>query len=317
MKIIWPSPQHRTLAMVMTAVLILWAGCYVLVVRPRSTEASSERAGMEQLRMRLSKTGWPLRAEELRAALEDLEKRLGGRDGNGGIKGTSAVLIRRSTEMFDPKIRELFGTRTNFIRSVSRLDYQEEFNRLQQKLSSEGVALSPEILKLGEDTSSPYTYQLVLQVWTVGFLTDMLRRHDLTYVTDSTRTTNIAGKTVPAALIEARPMRAYLADGQAKKPYLLEFPVKVTVIGSVDNLLRLLRDCISDDIFLPIRGLQVFTDNPSAEAYRQDGRIGVDRVRAEIECSAFFSLDEPAGKDGGRGGEPSRRATDGALPQGA
>ncbi len=308
-------PKHQSLAAIMGIVMIGWAACYVFLVRPRNSEVSGQRAHLREMRVRLAKSGWPLQADQLDEALAALERRLDGGPGGVGVRGAAAAVIERSTRGFSAKIRESFGTKPNFMQGVSRLDYQEEFNRLHQKLSSQGIALAPDILKLAEDTSSPYTYQLVLHVWTLGLLTDLVRRHELTVATDPGQTVRVGGKNVEGALIEVLPVRAYRARAEDTRPYLLEFPVKITLMGTPASAAAFIRECVSEDCFLPVTRMQMYTDDPAENVYARDGKIVVDRVRMEIECSAFFSLEPPS--DGAPGKRRPAASPGAALPQGA
>ena len=67
-----------------------------------------------------------------------------------------------------------------------------QFNRLQQKLAARNIRLAPRVLHLAEDSSSPYTYQLMLQAWTLDLLTDLILDSGLRIRTDPAVTVKVA-----------------------------------------------------------------------------------------------------------------------------
>ena len=291
----WPT-QHRFLAVVMILLMLGSVAGFLLVARPKFAELEEERAAIRDKRGRLAKTGWPLDVKRLEALLQEMKTRLQG-DGEREpedardavcIKSRAALVLRDSTAVFNPKIKKFFGTTEDFMKGVSRLDYQEDFNRLEQALTGRGIVLDEEVLNLGEDKSSLYTYQLVLQVWTLEILTDMVAKHNMTF-----SQVPVAPKQDgrPAARLTVLPVRAYFLSQEEKEPFVLEFPVGMTLHGQLEDVVEFLRTLQAKDTFLPVSHLELRTDDPGASEYfGKGGRVNVDRVRVELECSAFFRL---------------------------
>jgi len=291
-------PQHRSLSGAFLVLVVCSVLAYMFLGRPREKDVADMRRGLEEKQRRLARGGWPLDAERLEALHEQMKLRLEGRSRRrpdtaseaSGTKSRAELLFREATNVFDPKVRELFGSTEVFVKGVSRLDYEEEFSRLKKNLESKEVFLTEEILNLGESTSSPYTYQLVLQVWTLQMLVDLASEHGLEFVPNNDVTVIVGAEEKKATRVSVLPMRAYYLYPQDPDPYVLEFPVHMTVRCEVRNLMGFLQSLHSDGRFLPVRHMELFTDNPGDEQYLSGVHVRVDRLRVELECSAFFRL---------------------------
>jgi len=306
----WPA-QHRNLAVILSTAVLVAGLVYMFVSRPKKRGVAELRRELEEKQMRLVRRGWPLNSERLRELLQEMT---GALDGKGkrtprrareakGIRNRADLVLRECTSTFDAKLK-LFETTDQFVKIVSRLDYQEEFNRLTQELANEGIVLDERILKLGEETSSPYTYQLVLHIWTVEMLVKLALEHDLTFVTDSSVIPpGLKGQGRSPAWITVLPMQAYLVKPSDKRPYLLEFPVRIGVEGTLANVGAFLGALQTEERFLPCSHFELTTRQPRKAKVSKNGRVRVDEVVVELECSSFFSVPGSADARGGRNGE--------------
>ncbi|MCK5803851.1 MAG: hypothetical protein KAI66_13505 [Lentisphaeria bacterium] len=283
----WPQ-KHRNLVTYAIFVLLVFAACWVLFVRPMKKELEKVRDDWEKRQTRLLREGWPLNPGKLEALRESYRARLDGKGSDAGIKARSDAVALRSSSMFDERIRTSFGTRGDFMKAVSRLDYQTQFNRVFRELAKEDVLLAPDELKLSEDSSSPYVYQLVLQVWTLEMVVRHALDQGLKVAAAETAKVRVGNRDVPAAKVTVLPVRAYYAQAKDADPYVLEMPVRMTVSGGVDQCRAFLRQLTSEGTFLPISHLQLYADDPSRPEYERRGSVKIDKVRMEVECSAFF-----------------------------
>lgn len=306
----WPA-QHRNLAVALAIAVLVVGLIYLFVSRPKKRGVTELRQELEEKQMRLVRRGWPLNSERLRELLQEMNGKLEGRGKREpqfardakGIKNRAELVLRECTATFDAKIREQFGTTGDFVRGVSRLDYQEEFNRLTQEFGNRGIVLDERILKLGEETSSPYTYQLVLHIWTVEMLVKLALEHQLTFVTDASATGgDLKGRATSPARITVMPMQAYLIEPSDEKPYLLEFPVRMGVEGTLANVGAFLGALQTDERFLPCSHFELTTRRPTEAAMAKDGHVRVGQVVVELECSSFFSTTGSAGARTGLSG---------------
>ncbi len=293
-------PQHRKLASFAFLAIVGWALSFLFVTKPKREEVDELRSSLGETQRRLSRSGWPLDSERLEKLLTEMKGELEGkrRAENAreadGTKERGLLLLRDATSVFDERIMSQFGSAEMFRKGVSRLDYQEEFNRLQQVLESKGVVIAEDVLHMGEETSSPYTYQLVLQVWTLEILTRLALDSGMRFATDRRVMVDTRSGKRPAAKLSVFPVRGHFLYEEDPLPYLIEFPVRMTLRGRPAQLVAFLQSLHADGRFLPVARLELFTESPDTESDSGKRRVRVDRVTVELECCAFFRLiDDP------------------------
>lgn len=278
-------PQHKRLAALAGVLLAATAAYYFFVLRPKQQQVARSSSRADRTAADLKEEGWPLDADRLSKLYEQKEKEL------EKVSERARRVFEESTSTFDPKIQMFFGTNENFRNEVSRLDYQEEFNQIEQQLRGQGIIFAEEVLNLGENTSSDYTYQLVLKLWTVEEVTELVLNHDLTPAkSSSVRVLTETGKQPYASLISALPMVAYFVNEQAEEPYVLEFPVRMTVRGKLQDFTRFLASLTSEGRFVPISRMELRKVLPNRR------QPALDVVEVEIECSCFYKLTESVQK---------------------
>jgi hypothetical protein len=89
-------------------------------------------------------------------------------------------------------------------------------------------------------------------------------------------------------------VRAYYAREQDPDPYVIEMPVRMTLRGSVAQCRAFLCQLTSGGTFLPVSHMQLYADDPARPEYQRLGSVKLDKVRMEVECSAFFLFKRPA-----------------------
>lgn len=293
MNVAWPK-EHRILAVLTSVALVAFAAVYVILIRPRQREVAQAQAQFDELHQRLRQSGWPLDSSRLASLSEAAAKQ------QQQIVRRSDDLLAQVTSMFDPRINAIFGDADTFRNSVSRLDYKEDFIQTEQHFAGRDVVFAEDVLRLSENSDSPYTYQLMLQLWTLTAVTDLALRHDLHPVKD--RGVRVepdpagGGSYVNASRLTVLPMRAYVATVDDKQPYLLEFPVRLVLRGKLEDLCRFLTDLHGNYSlavpegqtaaptanFFPVSRLEIRKVVPYA--------AGQDTVEADVECSAFYRL---------------------------
>ena len=98
------------------------------------------------------------------------------------------------------------------------------------------------------------------------------------------------------------PMRVYTLNDDDKEPYLLEFPVRMTVRGTVDEVSSFLRSLNADSRFYPLTRFEMITENPALRGRPdEEGNIDVHLVEATIECSSLFRPFDDAPKQKTKG----------------
>lgn len=291
----WPQ-EHRNLGTVIIMMLMACLGLYLFMLRPRRLEVRSAYGALKEKQDKLSESGWPLDSERLNKLLEDMRKQLEGPAGKGlGIKNRSNLILHQTTSMFAPKVEDTYGSTSVFLEEVSRLDYEEEFNLLEQKLQEQETVFAKEILGIDKDTSSVETYQLVLQIWTIEALVDLTLAHGLRLVKDPSVTVNTETGQRQASKLSVLPVRAYALTQEDKDPYILEIPVRMVLHGELANFRAFLRALHDNGRFYPVNHLELKAAVPRQQRDTQ-GDLRVDRVEVEIECCAFFRFDDEAPK---------------------
>ncbi len=298
----WPA-QHKNLAACMLFVIVACLTFVFLAIRPMLVSVNDKREELEEIQKKLREAGWPMRIAPLTALHESYRKRLEGTnrkrsDGtvDGGLIARSEEVLKYSTGLFKRKIDSIFGSTHDFMNDVSRLDYVEEFNQLEQRLSAYDIRLAEKVFGLSEDTAGVETYQLLLQVWTVDAVVRLLQKCNLAVTKEPIPVPTGLGNDVMASSIRVMPAITYVLQPGDKDPYVMEFPVRITLRGSVDDFMTFVKSLNMDDSFLALNRFEIFTENPNvAGRPGPDVSIQVKKLQAVVQCSAFFrpSLEAP------------------------
>jgi Tfp pilus assembly protein PilO len=298
----WPSP-YRYLIVAAGLLALVTALFWIFGVAPLQRETARLQRQADQLQEKLRSQGWPLDSQRLRQLCTEKATEL------AQLNSVSQKVLRRTTAMFDEKIVALFGDHVTFRNMVSRLDYQEEYNRIYRHFRDRGVHLSSEVLNLGEYSEADYTYQLVLQLWTVELLGDLALKHHLKPV-DTAQTQaagDDSGRGEPVARISVLPMKAYVVEYSTQEPYMLEFPVSLSLRGTLQDVGNFLASLSQAGVFLPVSHLKMRKVVPPLN------RLSQDLVEVDLECGSFYLLERipsvvPAG-------EPSAAVVEGAAAE--
>lgn len=275
---------HQALLAAAIAVMAFQLLIYMLILRPQQSEVQDMKAAIDKKRQRLTGSEWPLQADKLEKFHALLKERL---EGPAGMQKRYDDIMQRAGMTFHERIKENHHDAADFMRGVSRLDYQENFHRVQKLAAGFGVFLAPEVLKLAEDTATDHIYQAMLQIWTVESVLGLISSSGLKVVNHPDLRVEWEGTKHQVAQLSVETMEAYFADGRTDRPYLLEFPVRVTLAGQQDQFLSFLHSLDSDSVFLTVRRFECQLVPPAAAAEAP--------LQVDISCSAFFCLDDRAG----------------------
>ncbi|MBT7163300.1 MAG: hypothetical protein HN904_11005 [Victivallales bacterium] len=286
-------PQHRTVLIVF-AFLVLGGGMsYWFLIRPLHSVIKEQEEDLTKERKRLQKTGYPLNSELLEEEIKRLKDWVDGDGGQPGIRATSQAVLADATRMFMDRILGGWPSASQFRQQAPRTFFHEDFSRIRVKLAKQGVHLAPSVLGISDETSSPYIYQLILQIWTVERLADLAAEEGLAIApVDGVEVDHDGGK-AKAADIRLLRVRGYILADTDKKPYLIEFPVEATLLGELDQVKSFLRKLTSRGNFLPPTHVEIYADDPDRPAYRDGRRIKVTGVKIRVQCSSFFTLGSP------------------------
>lgn len=287
--------RHEVLLLIGGVAVAVFLGLNLLVLRPLSRNVRQLRVETQDKAARLRATGWPLEPRSLETLAITKQNEL------SNVQRRKSQVLTAAMSLFQQRISRLYGTPTHFQEHVTRLDYQEEYHRIERKLADLGIPLDRGTLGIGEDSVRPNIYELVLQLYALEAAVDLLFEHQLEPVAaDPDDDTGGGG----AALALGEPVRYHLSNDHPD-PYLLEFPVRIRLRGSLEQLQSFLLAAGAGDRFLAVTRLEVYNPVPALR------RGETHEVTAEIECTAFYLL------DGDIRAEAAARPAERILPRGA
>ena len=242
-----------------------------MVFLPKQEELDVVKEDVDLILAKLRGSKWPMDAGKLENYIAELQLEIDG--GKSPLVKNSMLAMERCQVTFKDKMRTDYGNVHDFMRNASRMDYQAEYNRIIDACKKKGILLNSSFLKLDEEIGTQYIYQPLMQLWTVEKL--------LSLATDAALEVDSAKGRDKNALVTVKPMKAYFMKPGVERPYLLEFPVEITVIGGVRECLAFLDSLNSNDVFLPPVSFEIFALPPSA------GQGG--KLKMHLVCSSFLA----------------------------
>lgn len=290
---LWPE-RHRTL---LGVIFLLVIACVLFgTLRLYPAIAAYAEASSDHVRAtkKLEESQWPRDSERLKMLLDSYQTMLNGRKNESGLKKQVAELLQQTTSMFAVRIKKDYGISpedtgiVSFMEKASQIEYKDQFNRLYTSLDGKNIRLEQPVFGMDESTSEPFKYQMLLKLWTVEAIADQVLKCNLRF----TRETSGGGRARNnPSMITVLPMRSYVIDKNDKAPYLLEFPVRIEVQGSMENFSAFVDSLQQEGIFLPMSQMELRTGLPNLRQppkATQDDEMVLQNVVATVVCSAFF-----------------------------
>jgi Tfp pilus assembly protein PilO len=293
----WPK-QHVRLFVALLFLVLVFLTSYLILLCPLAKKVADDLSYIEKTKISLLKTAWPLDPGRLASILQSKKNELDGvatskeTDTNYpsmGIRPSSRRILRHCVAPLNNRMKKLFDTPSDFTKDVARLDYQEEYNQLEQKLATRGIFLSEQILNLGEDSSAKEIYLLLLQVWMLDKITTLAVESGLRVQTEgSIVAQDESGRKRQAAKISFQPICDYRLYNDQGASYVLEIPLKIAVHGNTSSLCAFLAKLQSDGNFFSLGGIQIFSI-PELKKTETEFSLRSGYISVELECSAYFS----------------------------
>ncbi|NMA47370.1 MAG: hypothetical protein GX945_12490 [Lentisphaerae bacterium] len=319
--------RHRTLLALLFLLLVLGVIYGMFFLRPQwnvYSELLSEYASVDK---KLSESPWPKDSARLKSLLQTYEQNLRGMKKSSkaeeaaasdiftadprdlGLQDKAELVMKHATGMFNQKIDNAYGDVSNFVTKASQTEYKDLYDRTDSMLQGMKVVLEPSIFGMDESTAEPEKYQMILKLWTVQEVVRRARENKLRVATDPSLIRAGLGRPSKVSVL---PMIPYCLDPQDKEPYLLEFPVRLEVEGSLDNFIKFVQSLQSENCFLPMKQMELLAEQPPqaqqiqvepdgtvnrvfktprGEVKRPTGTNGVlkmDNISAVVVCSSFF-----------------------------
>lgn len=283
----WPD-LHRHLLLAIIVGILLCGVLGTTTVYPKWKELQESRYAFDRTERKLKQSEWPRDSARLQKTLQTYQKLLD--DRNSGLKVFAENVLKDSTSTFTARIVDEYGSHQNFVNKASQIEYRDQHDRLDSAFQAKGIFLLQRIYGLDETSVESNKYQMLLKLWTTEAIVNQVLQHKLSIASDRNDRTG-ARTPQPAAKITALPVKSYILDPQDKAPYLFEFPVRLTVRGSLSNFCQMLADLQKEGTFLPVVNLEISATVPGKFAAADaEGKLTSRSVEVTFVCSSFYRI---------------------------
>ena len=282
----WPKYPRQllqfTLVMLALLLLVLW-----LHVLPRWQVLRQQSEQLEYDRKKFESNKYPMDLALIEQHLNECQEQLMGSNGSDGLIKLSAKTLEMASNTFKSDIHtayppeSLASTETPenvFVNHASRIDFKDLFDRLNTSLSVEEITITVQSLGLDEESPEP-VYQQILKLWTIRKLVFLATENQLSVESNSEGT---------AAAIRANRVVAYKLDDKDEVPYLLEFPVRIHLSGTMKDFLKFVKSLQGNDTFIPMKRLIIHSLPPQTLPPGETKTI--ETLHFSIVCSSFFKI---------------------------
>ncbi len=279
----WPL-RHRRLLQVTLALLVLFLFAFWTRIFPRWKFLNKLEQDLAQERSTLKRHDYPMDATALKEHLDTCLRQLEGTRQKGGLIQVADETLKYATSTFHEDIIKAYPTesyaRTTseeiFIRNATRIDYKDLYDRVSSEFQAENISFNPKTFGLEDDSPEP-PYQMMIKLWTVRKMVALALKHHLKIE---------EGEPSGSAYLRILPVIAYTLGKSSDKPYLLEFPIRMKVGGTMEDFLQFIGELQTDEVYLPLKALEIHS-TPPADLPPGEERL-VDQLHFSIVCSSFF-----------------------------
>ena len=271
-----PGPS-RFLLLVFIGAAVTVILAHFLYIMPLQKRCRDAQARLDEKQARLAKAPWPQNSDQLTEQLRLANELLHGNPQTKatGLVSTASSTLAAANATFARRIARRFPDFPSprlLITGVTRLDFMDILDRVTSQLGEYGVQLDTSAFHTDEESSPP-----IFKLWTIQRLAQCAHENHL----------KILAAPDGTARITALPPVAYTtSDTRTDIPYLLEFPVRLELDGTLDNFLQFARQLQTDHRFLPLKQLSATTAPP---AVPQEGGVAtVQTATFNIVCSSFM-----------------------------
>ncbi len=280
------SRKRRATLGVAATLAIAFVAIQFAVLQPLRAQARARHDELVARTAELRRSGWPLDYARLETRRGELERQ------RAQAEKRRAEILQKAAAPFKERILRRYESPEHFQRQVTRLDYQEEFKRLEKSLAGKGIHIQPATFKLSEDTTGVDNYKLVLQLWTVDAVVDAALAAELAVaqVVPEPTIPPASAEPTPAADLGVLPIVAYLAADHLDQPYLLRVPIRLRLHGTTSQVETFLLGARLGDVFFTVDRIEATRPVPPAAEYNRD------LIFVDLECSTFYILDSEIGR---------------------
>lgn len=305
----WPKPCRNMLMLCIFAV-IATVVIFLFFLQPKWKQLQESRSEFASAEKKLQDSPWPKDSERLRTLQNSYRRTLGSK-GKGGLIDFTEKAMKKATGIFKDKIIDEYGTYALFIDKASQIEYRDQYDRMFSTFQTRRIYLDKAVLGMDESTVEDEKYKMLLKIWTLEKLVNLALEHKLKICDDYSVRTG-SHKQYYAAKLNILPEKAYILDEENKIPFLLEFPVRMTVRCTMEDFLSFTSALQSEELYLPLQQMEITVDTSGNSRYiDDDGVLSFTNLEITMVCSSFFRISEDAAR-----AKPSR-GTLPLLPPGA
>lgn len=279
----WPIIHRRLLAIVILTPVIV-AILTWLIAAPQWKLYQQALDDCRSNEKKIQRLEWPADNDMLEKHMAACNDMLKGTAEQPGLTQLAKNAISHATSTFLPQISAAYPAGSpqesiqSFVETASRIDYKFIANQLDQDIRQYNCRLPAQITTIEENGNKTPIYQMILHLWTLQKTFALALAQNLT-IACQPNSDECAAMLLPS--------QSYRLKAKSKEAYLLEFPVKVTVRGSLDNFLLFAASLQTEDCFLPMTQLSVICRPPTAEVtLGQD--VTVEEQEFTFVCTSFF-----------------------------
>lgn len=277
---------HKNFLLVLFFAIVIEFLFFIFLLSPLTKTHKSSKGRVERAAQKLYSSRWPSDLEQLKLLQEDYKKVLYGFEGQDGASSIATKNLKLLSTLYDNKISKYYGSRKDFYINVSRLDYQEEFNKLNRKLLEDQIISAANSLNLSEQSFSYFNYQLMLQLWTIEAVYQKFSQAELSLQNPLNEGSD---EEIHQEKLHIGEIKAFYRNKKDEKPYLLEIPVNLTLYGNLKQIQNFCQKLQDKDTFLGLRNFSLTALPPTDLAVDDENLLQNGILRLEISCSGFYS----------------------------
>ena len=275
--------HHQYILLAIAGVFLVQIFTYLFILRPKSESVKDLKASIEELRSSMTNGQWTADSAVLEQHLNTLRS-----EAEKG-KGKSSNLQKAQALMgktFLEKIRqEGYVNVTDFMENATLLNYRKAYDVVMRELKARYVLLAPIVLGIGQDPpEDSYKYQFLMRLWTADLLCRLALDSGLAIAME-----NKGGRVkINVSSVATLEPRGYFELPISERPYMIEFPVEITVDGTLKSCMKFIKSMDTETVYLAPVKYEIFALPPKGDEADSRGMLKHGIIRMKMTCSSFL-----------------------------
>ncbi|MBO7619054.1 MAG: hypothetical protein J6T06_00980, partial [Victivallales bacterium] len=212
---------------------------------------------------------------------EECNDILNGKQDTDGLVKAADDTLARAAMTFRSEIHNVYPSdeprglspEDQFVYNSTRIDYKDLSDRIKSEFKEKNIIFTEKCFET--DTAEP-VFHLMLKLWTCRILLHNALANSLAVETEENG----------EAKLSATHTLAYAIGNDNAKPYLLEFPVTLHLVGTMENFLKFIKSLQENDLYLPIKNIRVYSQPP--QELPVGAKLDLSQLHFRVIFSAFF-----------------------------